>query len=323
MEGGNKTKERTEKIKERDDCFKETIRTEKEESWSKRRKRIIFERLAKSRSLNPPKQNNIINYFAPEVPKDEPIMVESFMEEENREDSGKKTYARVDQHYKRNKIKYKRKCWYCNSWSHYKENCKFIRCFYCKRMGHIKANCWKRKIDWIYRETKERSEKKEREKRKKERRKRTKAERKKQLRIIENRANHIGFELKKTPKGEKFFMKWKDKEIGMLAVDYPPMEIPKKFRQGHYQKRWLFVTAKKETPLKDFTLYDGFSNWCSCGEIDLNPEAFISHVKRHHHGAIPILSQLNRPFWFDWVIYPTDEIERIFCTTLDEMDCLK
>ena len=141
--------------------------------------------------------------------------------------------------------------------------------------------------------------------------------------IIENRANHIRFELKNTPKGEKFFMKWKDIEIGMLTVDNPPMEIPKKFRQGHYQKRWLFVTAKKETPLKDFTLYDGFSNWCSCGEIDLNQEIFISHAKRHHHGAIPILSQLHRPFWFDWVIYPTDEIERIFCTSLDEMDCLK
>ncbi len=47
MEGWNKIKERTEKIKERDDCLKETIRTEKEERWSKRRKRTIFERLAK------------------------------------------------------------------------------------------------------------------------------------------------------------------------------------------------------------------------------------------------------------------------------------
>ena len=44
MEGGNKIKERTEKIKVRDDCLKETIRAEKEETWSKRRKRIIFER---------------------------------------------------------------------------------------------------------------------------------------------------------------------------------------------------------------------------------------------------------------------------------------
>ena len=109
----------------------------------------------------------------------------------------------------------------------------------------------------------------------------------------------------------------------MLTVNNPPMEIPKKFRQGNYKKKWLFVTAKKETPLKGFTLYDGFSNWCSYREIDLNQETFIIHVKRHHHGAIPILSQLNRPFWFDLVIYPTDEIERIFCTSMDEMDCLK
>ena len=118
-------------------------------------------------------------------------------------------------------------------------------------------------------------------------------------------------------------MKWKDIEIGMHKVDNPPMEIPKKFRQGHYQKRWLFVIAKKETQLKDFTLYDGFSNQCSCGEIDLNPEAFIILVKIHHHGAIPILSQLNRSFWFDWVFYPIEETERIFCTTIYEMDYLK
>ena len=323
MEGGNNMKKRLDKFNERDDHIKEINRKEKEESWSKRRRKMIMDRIGIKRSLFPPKQNNITNYFAPEVPKDEPIMVESCREEENQEGSGKKAYARVDQHYKRYKTKYKRKCWYCNSWSHYKENCQFIRCFYCKKMGHIKANCWKRKIDWIYRETKERSEKKERMLKKKERRKRTKTERKKQLKIIENRANHIGFELKKTPNGEKFFMKWKELEIGMLTVNNPPIEVPKNFRQNHYQKKWIFVTAKKETPLKDFTLYDGFSNWCSCGEIDLNPETFISHVKRHHHGAIPIFSQLNRPFWFDCVIYPTEDLEQLFCTTLDELDCLK
>ena len=69
MEGGNKTKERTDKFKERDDYIKEIIRTEKEEALSN--------------------QNNITNYFAPEVPKDKPIMVESFLEEENQEDSVK------------------------------------------------------------------------------------------------------------------------------------------------------------------------------------------------------------------------------------------
>ena len=149
MEGGNNLKEKSAIAIERDDYYRESLRTDREESWTKRRRRMINERIAISRSLIPPKQNKITNYFAPEDPEDEPIEVESLKDEENQEDSCKKTYPRVDQHYKKTKRKYKRKCWYCNSWSHYKENCKFIRCFYCKKMGHIKSNCWKRKIDWL------------------------------------------------------------------------------------------------------------------------------------------------------------------------------
>ena len=38
MEGGNKTKERTEKIKERDDCLKETIRKKKKKDGLKEEK---------------------------------------------------------------------------------------------------------------------------------------------------------------------------------------------------------------------------------------------------------------------------------------------
>ena len=108
MEGGNNMKKRLDKFNERDDHIKEINRKEKEESWSKRRRKMIMDKIGIKRSLFPPKQNNITNYFAPEVPKDEPIMVESCMEEENQEGSGKKTYARVDQHYKRYKTKYKR-----------------------------------------------------------------------------------------------------------------------------------------------------------------------------------------------------------------------
>ena len=53
-------------------------------------------------------------------------------------------------------------------------------------------------------------------------------------------------------------MKWKELEIGLLKVNYPPLEIPKNFRQNRYNKKWIFVTANKEIPLKDFTLYEGF-----------------------------------------------------------------
>ena len=123
----------------------------------------------------------------PEDPEDEPIEVESLKDEENQEDSGKKTYPRVDQHYKKSKRKYKRKCWYCNSWSHYKENCKFIRCFYYKRMGTLKPIVGREKlIGSTGKPGKGVRKKKERKERKKERRKRAKVERKKQLKIIEN-----------------------------------------------------------------------------------------------------------------------------------------
>ena len=41
------------------------------------------------------------------------------------------------------------------------------------------------------------------------------------MKIIENRGHHIEFELK-NPKVEKYFMKWKEFEIGILTVDYLP-----------------------------------------------------------------------------------------------------
>jgi len=49
----------------------------------------------------------------------------------------------------------------------------------------------------------------------------------------------------------------------------------------------VFVRLKRDTPLKSFTVYDGFSHWCSYGLIDIDKENFISHVKRQHQGIIP------------------------------------
>ena len=133
----------------------------------------------------------------------------------------------------------------------------------------------------------------------------------------------IDYKLSKTEKGEKYFLFWKGIKIGQILGDNPPLSIPQKFRQHCFNKQWIFISVRKETPLRNFTLYPGFTNWCSCGEIDLSPETFIAHVKRHHNGTIPIHSQLNRPFWFDSVIYPTEELEYKFCFTLDKLETLK
>ena len=59
MDGGNNLKEKSAIAIERDDYYRESLRTDREESWTKRRRRMINERIAISRSLIPPKQNKI------------------------------------------------------------------------------------------------------------------------------------------------------------------------------------------------------------------------------------------------------------------------
>ena len=44
--------------------------------------------------------------------------------------------------------------------------------------------------------------------------------------------------------------------------------------------------AERTAPYNVFTLYDGLTNWCQCGLIDLNKSDFIGHVKDHHRGLI-------------------------------------
>ena len=51
----------------------------------------------------------------------------------------------------------------------------------------------------------------------------------------------------------------------------------------------------------------------------LSEEYFISHVKRQHQGIIPHDSQLNRPFWYDWVKFKSEELEELYCYTLSDL----
>ena len=50
---------------------------------------------------------------------------------------------------KRNK-KGGKKCWYCHSPWHLKQNYPKIRSFYCRQLGHVKAQCNKKKVGYIY-----------------------------------------------------------------------------------------------------------------------------------------------------------------------------
>ena len=76
---------------------------------------------------------------------------------------------------------------------------------------------------------------------------------------------------------------------------------------------------KKDAPLKRFTLYDGLTNWCKCGEIDLSKEAFISHVKRYHNGIILANVNVNRLFWLDCINFSSTALEEEFCFIMLEL----
>ena len=99
---------------------------------------------------------------------------------------------------------------------------------------------------------------------------------------------------------KKYFLTLKGIEIGQILGVSPPLSLPQKFRKHCLNRRWLFVSVQKETPRRNFTLYPDFANLGSS-----------------------INSQLNRPFWFDSVIYLTDELEYKFCHTLDTLKTLK
>ena len=79
------------------------------------------------------------------------------------------------------------------------------------------------------------------------------------------RALNTKTKIKSTEKGDKFFLYWKDKEIDELMGEGLPQQIMNKFKMHHFHKNILFVRIKRDTPIKSFIVYKGFSHWCSCG----------------------------------------------------------
>ena len=81
---------------------------EKEEKFYRDRKKMIFNKLGEKRNLQiQSKQNTIQMYFAPEVPEDMQMDIQK--EEEFYEVPGKKTYAMIDQYFKKKEIRRARK----------------------------------------------------------------------------------------------------------------------------------------------------------------------------------------------------------------------
>ena len=53
--------------------------------------------------------------------------------------------------------------------------------------------------------------------------------------------------------------------------------------------------VERASPYMNFTFYKGLTNWCGCGQIDMETNDFIAHLKEHHKGVVIKNSQLNQP----------------------------
>ena len=93
-------------------------------------------------------QKKISDFFAQEEQAD--LNMQNQQEEAKKEEMESKEKLDLNQHYKKNPKKDKKKCWYCKSAHHLKRSCPWIRCFYCKKYGHVKKDCFRRKVNFIF-----------------------------------------------------------------------------------------------------------------------------------------------------------------------------
>ena len=119
-------------------------------------------------------------------------------------------------------------------------------------------------------------------------------QRKTEMKIIEHRAAYTEAFLKKNEKGEKWWVKWKDVELGEYIGTGNPQKTINKIRAHNFKLKLLYVLIKKDTLLNRLTMYDGLSNWCRCGWIYQGKEVFIHHVRRNHKGKVRKNSCINR-----------------------------
>ena len=107
---------------------------------------------------------------------------------------------------------------------------------------------------------------------------------------------------------------WKNHEVG----EYIGPGAPKQFKSFNEIQpnstdiRFVETGIKKSTPIIKLKLFNGFSNWCACGETGLTKKKYIKHVNEIHSGIALPNSFLNRPPWIDWVFFYSDEAESFY-----------
>ena len=239
------------------------MKMEEESSWAQLRNQFLEERLSKRKSevqkilmskrLRPVQktQEKLDKYLGKEehehIQMDlEPNMIQL---EGNKEVIEERGYPNPNLHQRKKKKKSKKKCWICRSFNHLKKSCPFIKCFYCSRYGHTKKECWRRKINYLFNKIMEECKHKEKNLTRKEKKKEKKKQRNLEMKVIEQRALYTNAYLKKTQEGEKWWLKWKDIEVGEYTGAGNPQTIINKIREHDYKIKSLLVLLKKDTPL--------------------------------------------------------------------------
>ena len=105
---------------------------------------------------------------------------------------------------------------------------------------------------------------------------------KRQWKIIENLAKDIDLKLKKIDKFKSLKNMSYHIRNKMQAnfLGQSSSFTSQKFQQIYFNRQWLFATDWKKTQLRNFTIYPGFANWCSWGEIDLSQKTLSAYVKK-------------------------------------------
>ena len=144
---------------------------------------------------------------------------------------------------------------------------------------------------YIFSKLKEKEDQKDKRKEKKHKNKEKKKQRRKELEIIHDRVQYLGTYIKKDKKGkEEYFVKWKDVELGQYIRPGSPAQTISNFLEHKYEDKFIFMLLNRNTPLGHFTLYNGLSNFCSCGQIALDKDIFSECVKLKHNGIIQMNS---------------------------------
>ena len=290
----------------------EKMKKEKEDSKLKKRRdllqNIMFNKRIPTAKVN--EQKKITDFIAQEV-----------QEEIQIEDQVEKGHMDLYQHQKKRKHRSKKRCWICKSFKHLKKSCPQIRCFYCKRLGHVKATCFQRKLNFVFDSLMKDLKKRRQRIELKEEKERTKDEEiKRQIKIFQKRAKELEYGLVKTEKGEIMAAKWNGKIIGKYTGPGLPGPIQSDIAANKFNWGLMDRLVERTAPYDVFTLYDGFLNYCQCGEIDLSKRDFIGHVKDHHRGLIQKGCQLNKPPWLGWILFINDEVEEAFCYSDEDLD---